>query len=114
MFKKLMLAVVTATTFGSLPVLAANTNLDAVLEKGPVVVGLNLLDQVQIDVLSDAKLTVRNDNTVRVPVNVAAVLCNTDVNEIASGNQQGTMTCNATADGIELFAPDGIDMVTGA
>jgi hypothetical protein len=71
---------------------------------GLVVVGLNLLDQAEIDVLRNANIVVLNDNTVQVPINVAAILCNTEVNVIASGNQQGNKTCDAKPEGIELFS----------
>ena len=104
MFKKLMLVAVATTAFMSLPAVAANTNVNAAGGKGLVVVALNALNDAQIDVLRDANIVVLNDNTVQVPINVAAILCNTEVNVIASGNQQGNKTCDAKPEGIELFA----------
>ena len=98
----LFAALATATL--CLPAMAANTPVNAAGGKGLVVVALNALNQTQIDVLRNANIEILNDNTVQVPINVAAVLCNTQVNAIASNNAQGSKSCDATVDGVTKFA----------
>jgi hypothetical protein len=93
-----------ATAVLCLPAIAANTPVNAAGGKGLVVVGLNALDQSQIDILRNANIQILDGNTVQVPINVAAVLCNTEVNAIASSNDKGAKSCDATVDGVKTFS----------
>ena len=104
MMKHALIAAVAATMFASAPAIAQNTPVNAAGGKGLVVVGLNALNQSQIDILRDANIEVLNDNTVQVPLNVAATICDVEVNVIASSNDKGNKTCEATADGAEALA----------
>lgn len=69
-----------------------------------MVVALTALNQSQIDLLRNANIEVLTDNTVQVPINVAATLCDIEVNAIASSNDQGNKSCEATAAGAEALA----------
>ena len=104
MSKKLMLTAAAAMVLMSFPALAANTNVNAAGGKGLVVVALNALNQAEIDILRNADIDILNGTTVQVPINVAAVLCETEVNVIASTNDQGNKSCDATIDGVNTFA----------
>lgn len=42
--------------------------------------------------------------TVQVPINVAATVCDVEVNAIASSNDKGDKTCTASADQAETLA----------
>lgn len=86
------------------PAFAQGAPVNVAGGKGLVVVALNALDQAQIDVLRGANIEVLNDNTVQVPLNVAATICNVAVNVIASSNDKGSKSCEATADGVAAFA----------
>lgn len=86
------------------PAAAQNTNVNAAGGKGLVVVGLNALDDAQIELLRNADINVLNGTTVQVPLNVAAVICELEVNAIASSNDKGSKSCDATAEGVEAFA----------
>lgn len=101
---KAILAAAFAVALAASPVAAQNTPVNAAGGKGLVVVGLNALNQSQIDVLRNANIEVLNDNTVQVPLNVAATICDVEVNVIASSNDQGNKTCQATAEGVEALA----------
>jgi len=103
--KNLLLAATTLALLAG-PAAAQNTPVNAAGGKGLVVVGLNALDQAQIDILRNADIEILDDNTVQVPINVAANICNVDVNVIASSNEQGNKSCEATAEGVEAFAAD--------
>jgi glutamate dehydrogenase/leucine dehydrogenase len=83
------------------PAAAQNTKVDAGGGKGLVVVDLSLLDQAHIDLLRNANIEVLNDNTVQVPINVAATICDVEVNVIASSNDQGNKSCKATNSGVQ-------------
>jgi hypothetical protein len=86
------------------PVLAQNTPVNAAGGKGLVVVALNALNQSQIDILRNANIQILDNNTVQVPINVAATLCQVAVNVIASSNDHGNKSCDATAAGAEALA----------
>ena len=73
-----------------LPAAAQNTKVDAGGGKGLVVVDISALDAANIQILKNANIEVLNDDTVQVPINVAATLCETEVNVIASSNEQAT------------------------
>lgn len=104
MFKKTLLVAAASFALLSAPAIAQDTPVNAAGGKGLVVVGLNALDQSQIDVLRNADIEVLDDNTVQVPLNVAATICNVEVNAIASSNDKGNKSCDATAEGAEAFA----------
>ena len=102
--KKTILALAATVALLGSPALAANTNVNAAGGNGLVVVALNALDQAQIDVLRDANIEILNDNTVQVPINVAATLCELKVNAIASSNDKGSKSCDATAAGVQALS----------
>jgi hypothetical protein len=62
---------------------------------------ISALDAANIEILKNANIEVLDDNTVQVPINVAATLCETEVNVIASNNEQGNKTCKATIEGVQ-------------
>ena len=101
---KVAIATILTACLLSSPVLAQNTPVNAAGGSGLVVVGLNALNQSQIDVLRNANIEILNDNTVQVPVTVAAGICGVAVNVLASSNDQGNKSCDATADGVAAFA----------
>lgn len=101
---KTIFAVAATLTALATPAFAQNTPVNAAGGKGLVVVALNALNQADIELLDGANIEVLNDNTVQVPVNVAATICNLDVNVIASSNDKGTKTCDATAEGVAALA----------
>ena len=86
------------------PAAAQKTNVNAAGGKGLVVVGLNALDQAEIDLLRNADIDILNGTTVQVPLNVAAAICELEVNAIASSNDKGSKSCDATAEGVAAFA----------
>jgi len=98
------LALAAVLTLFATPVLAANTPVNAAGGKGLVVVGLNALNQSQIDLLRNANIEILNDNTVQVPINVAATICELKVNAIASSNDKGNKSCDATAAGVQALS----------
>jgi hypothetical protein len=100
----LVAAVAAATILASAPAIAQNTPVNAAGGKGLVVVGLNALNDAQIEILRNADIEILNDNTVQVPLNVAATICDVEVNVIASSNDRGNKTCEATAEGAEALA----------
>lgn len=105
MFTKTIIATATAIVLLAGPAAAQNTKVDAAGGKGLVVVTLNdTIEDTTIELLNGADIEVLNDNTVQVPINVAAVLCELEVNAIASSNDKGNKSCDATTDGIETFA----------
>lgn len=104
MMKKTLLTSFAVLALLAGPAAAQNNNVNAAGGKGLVVVGLNALDQAQIDILRNADIEILNDNTVQVPINVAATICDVEVNAIASSNDQGNKTCEATAAGAEALA----------
>jgi hypothetical protein len=104
MFMKTAIASLAMIVLFAGPAAAQNNNVNAAGGKGLVVVGLNALDQAQIDILRNADIQVLDDNTVQVPINVAATICDVEVNAIASSNDQGNKTCEATAAGAEALA----------
>jgi hypothetical protein len=103
MINKYLTATAAAAFLFAAPALAQNTKVDAGGGKGLVVVDVSALDQSQIDVLRDANIEVLNDNTVQVPINVAATLCDIEVNAIASSNERGSKSCAATSAGFANF-----------
>ncbi|ESR25233.1 hypothetical protein [Lutibaculum baratangense] len=77
------------------PAFAQNTNIDAGGGKGLVVVDISnikaeIAEEIDVNVEDLADI-----NSVQVPVNAAANVCNLDVNAIASSNDQGTKSCEA-------------------
>jgi type 1 fimbria pilin len=104
MMKKTLMVAVASLAMLSAPAFAQKTPVNAAGGKGLVVVALNALNQSQIDLLRNANIEVLNDNTVQVPINVAATLCDIEVNAIASSNDQGNKSCSATAEGAEALA----------
>lgn len=104
MFMKTAIASLAVVALLAGPAVAQKNNTNAAGGKGLVVVALNLLNQAQIDVLRDANIEVLNDNTVQVPLQVAATICDVEVNAIASSNDQGNKSCDATAEGVEALA----------
>lgn len=105
MFTKTIIAAATLALLAG-PAMAQNTKVDAAGGKGLVVVGLNALNDSQIDILRNANIEVLNDNTVQVPLNVAATICDIEVNAIASSNDKGNKSCDATAAGAEALATE--------
>jgi hypothetical protein len=101
---KTVIATALALSALAAPAFAQNTPVNAAGGKGLVTVGLNALNQSQIDVLRNANIEILNDNTVQVPVNVAATICGVAVNVIASDNDKGAKTCDATAEGVAALA----------
>lgn len=101
---KAILVAAFAVALAAAPVAAQNTPVNAAGGKGLVVVGLNALNQSDIAVLENANIEVLNDNTVQVPLNVAATICDVEVNVIASSNDKGSKSCEATAEGVEALA----------
>lgn len=102
--KKTPLALAVSLAILVTPVMAANTPVNAAGGKGLVVVALNALNQSQIDLLRKANIQILDNNTVQVPINVAATLCQLDVNVIASNNTKGDKSCDATAAGAAALA----------
>lgn len=103
--KKLLLAATAASlVFAAGPSFAQNTPVNAAGGKGLVVVSLTALNQPEIDLLRNANIEILNDNTVQVPINVAATLCDVEVNVIASSNDHGNKSCEATAEGAQALA----------
>jgi hypothetical protein len=102
--KKSVLALGAAIAILVTPAIAANTPVNAAGGKGLVVVALNALNQSQIDLLRKANIEILDNNTVQVPINVAATLCQLDVNVIASSNNKGDKSCDATAAGAQALA----------
>ena len=90
-----------ATFLVAAPASAQNNNVDVGGGKGLVVVDVS---GVNLDLLRQADIEVLNDGTAAVPITVAAVLCDTEVNAIASSNDKGNKSCTATAAGAENFA----------
>ena len=103
---KLALAIATAAMLVAAPAYAAQP-VNAAGGKGLVNVSLagllnnnNVLDDNTVEILTNANIEVLNGNTVQVPINVAATICNVDVNVIASSNDKGTKSCDATTEGL--------------
>lgn len=89
------------------PASAQKQKVNAGRGKGLVVVSLagllnenDVLNQNEVDTLRNANINLLNDNIVQVPINVAATLCNTEVSAIASINDQGNKSCDATTEGL--------------
>jgi len=104
MMTKTTLTFVTLLTLLATPALAANTPVNAAGGNGLVTVGLNALNQSQIDILRNANIQILDGNTVQVPINVAATLCELKVNAIASSNDKGSKSCDATAAGAQALS----------
>jgi type 1 fimbria pilin len=104
MMKKSLIASLAVMALLAGPVAAQKTNVNAAGGKGLVVVALNALNQAEIELLREANIEVLNDNTVQVPLQVAATICDVEVNAIASSNDQGNKSCEATAEGVEALA----------
>lgn len=96
-----MIAAVAAAALLATPALAQNTKIDAGGGKGLVVVDVSNIDVEALNDLSD--LVDVNDNTVQVPVTVAAALCAIEVNAIARSNDQGDKSCPATTEGVQNY-----------
>jgi len=105
MFRMTVLAAATAALMAG-PALAQNLNANAGGGKGLVVVDISALnnDQDLLNILQDANIEVLNDNTVQVPINVAATICEVEVNAIASSNDRGQKSCPATVAGVEKLS----------
>jgi hypothetical protein len=99
MIKNILVTAIAAVLLAASPVIA-ETKVDVGGGKGLVVVDVSNVD---VAVLEAADIEILDDNTVQVPINVAATLCNTQVNVIASDNEQGNKTCEATAEGVAAF-----------
>lgn len=104
MMKKSLIASLAVMALLAGPVAAQKNNVNAAGGKGLVVVALNALNQAEIELLREANIEVLNDNTVQVPLQVAATICDVEVNAIASSNDQGNKSCEATSDGVEALA----------
>lgn len=75
---------------------AGNTNIDAGGGKGLVVVDISQVDVTALNnLIDDTNITI--PATVEVPISVAATICDVEVNAIASSNDQGNKTCEATS-----------------
>jgi hypothetical protein len=86
------------------PAAAQKNNADAAGGKGLVVVALNALNDADLEVLENANIEVLNGNTVQVPLQVAATICDVEVNAIAASNDQGNKSCEATSEGVQALA----------
>ena len=104
MMKKTLIASLALVALLAGPAAAQKDNVNAAGGKGLVVVGLNALDQADIELLRGADIEVLNDNTVQVPLQVAATICDVEVNAIASSNDQGNKSCEATVEGVQALA----------
>lgn len=90
-----------AVALSAVPALAQNNNqVDVGGGKGLVVVDVSNVD---VEALRGADINVLNDLTAQVPINVAAILCNTEVNVIASSNTRGNKSCTAAPEGVTAF-----------
>lgn len=92
------LAVAGAMSTGA--AMAQNTNIDAGGGKGLVVVDIS---NVATDIANDLSVTdavdvndVLDVGSVQVPINLAAAVCELEVNAIANSNDKGTKSCDAT------------------
>lgn len=98
------IAAVSAAAFmAAAPAMAQNTKIDAGGGKGLVVVEISPDIQAELeDIIADNNIVV--PATVQLPINVAATVCDVEVNAIASSNDKGDKTCTASADQAETLA----------
>lgn len=95
--KTSVLALALAASLGAAPAIAQNTNVDVGGGQGLVVVDIGTVAQ---DIANDLNVEVSDVidiGSVQLPINVAATVCNIDVNAIASSNDRGSKSCTATA-----------------
>lgn len=75
---------------------AGNNKVDVGGGKGLVVVDVSQVDVTALNNLID-DTNIAIPATVQVPINVAATICDVEVNAIASSNDKGDKTCTATS-----------------